>query len=69
MSQPYLNEPVALLLTDQLGQALLTAQAMAENADALQEQITATTAWHLHNQLVEIERCVARSLGLTPVEP
>lgn len=69
MSQPYLNEPVALLLTDQLGQALLTAQAMAENADALQEQIPATAALRLHNQLVEIERCVARSLGLTPVEP
>lgn len=69
MSGPYLNEPVELILTDQLSQALHSAQALAENADALNEQITAVTAYRLHNQLVAIERCIARAMGLTPIEP
>lgn len=69
MSQPYLNEPVALLLGDQLSSAITTAQAMAENALVCNEAISATTAWRLHQQLVELEACVARAMGLSPIEP
>lgn len=69
MTNPYLNEPIAAVLEQELSAALLTAQAMAENAAALQEQILPTTAMHLHNQLVAIERCVVKAIGLIPVEP
>lgn len=65
---PYLNEPVALLLGDQLSSAITTAQAMAENAMALEEEIPASVALSLHNQLIELEHCLARSVGLTRIE-
>jgi|GEM_PF-5484062 hypothetical protein len=65
---PYLNEPVALLLGDQLSSAITTAQAMAENAIALEEEITPSAAMQLHQQLVELEACIARAAGLTPIE-
>jgi len=65
---PYLNEPVALLLGDQLSSAITTAQAMAENAITLDEEITPSAAMQLHQQLVELEACIARAAGLTPIE-
>lgn len=68
-SSPYLNEPVALTLGDQLSSAIATAQAMAENAEAIDEQITASTAMKLHQQLVELEACIARSAGLILTHP
>lgn len=68
MSAPYMNEPVALLLGDQLSSAIATAQAMAENAQALDEEIPALVAFRLHQQLVELEACIARSAGLTSIE-
>ena len=67
MSQPYLNEPVAEVLQQELSAALLTAQAMAENAISSDEQIPAVIAFALHQQLVEIERCICQSLGMVPI--
>lgn len=67
-SSPYLNEPVALLLGDQLSSAIATAQAMAENAVSLDEEIPSRVAYQLHQQLVELEACIARSAGLTPID-
>ena len=68
MASPYLNEPVALMLGDQLSSAISTAQAMAENALAFSEEIPPTVAFRLHQQLVELEACIARAAGLTPIE-
>lgn len=69
MAQPYLNEPVALMLGDQLSSAIATAQAMAENAVDLDEELPPTVAMELHKQLIELEHCLARAAGLTRVAP
>lgn len=58
----YLNEPVVLVLRDQLSEALLTAQAMTDNAIAANEDLPPVVAFELHNQLIELERCIYRSI-------
>lgn len=62
-SQP--QQAVANILAAQLSGAINTAQALAENAIALSVEITASNAWALHEQLVEIERCIAQAAGFS----
>lgn len=69
-ASPYLNEPIAMVLLQDLSQAIRTAQAMAENATTVPgEQILPSTAMKIHHQLVEIERCVGLAMGYTPSDP
>ena len=65
MTDAQYQNTVANLLAAQLTGAINTAQALAENAISLSEEIKASNAWALHQQLVEIERCIAQAAGIS----